>query len=421
MHGGRPRRLSGAKSRSAAGYVHHGRSPARHAAAAGRRGRPPGVRGDRLVEPVVLEVQVAGLPAVRRPHFALHPELPTAWREIRSAGVDVAGVARRDAGPTAARRKAGDGDRPAGSPGRPTAGAEPVAAAPPTSCALPAMVFRSGLRLAGGDVSFEIVSPRPCEGPVVRPLGALAAGTLAGVEYLGPGKHSSSTLDIETDEHLRFAPDPLKVTMPLMVGGDRSRHGGYGVGRHDAATRLRDAQFLRSDRRTPHGACAERRSGRRSAWRRFRWRKRSCGPSGKARSAAACRRRRTEPQQFAAVPGGLHGPLKSAEGWGHCVEAHWPRQPYAAIASTFWRLTGRVARLPKLVPGGRTCPTTPFTLSAAGPAWLDAERRQVGRCAPAAARRLVPLQRAVCAGAISRTRPAASARRRRRCCWTMPG
>ena len=32
-----------------------------------------------------------------------------------------------------------------------------------------------------------------------------------------PGEQSSSKLDIETDEHLRFAPDPLKVTMPLMA------------------------------------------------------------------------------------------------------------------------------------------------------------------------------------------------------------
>jgi len=45
-------------------------------------------------------------------------------------------------------------------------------------------------------------------------------------------------------------------------------------------------------------------------------------------------------------------PLKTAEGWGHCAEANWGRQPYADEASTVWRLTGQIPALPRLVPGG---------------------------------------------------------------------
>lgn len=45
-------------------------------------------------------------------------------------------------------------------------------------------------------------------------------------------------------------------------------------------------------------------------------------------------------------------PLKTAEGWGHCAEPNWPRQPYADQASTVWRLTGQIPALPRLVPGG---------------------------------------------------------------------
>ena len=52
---------------------------------------------------------------------------------------------------------------------------------------------------------------------MVRVFGGLRQGLFAGLEYLGAGEHSSSRLDIETDEHVRFAPDPLKVTMPLMA------------------------------------------------------------------------------------------------------------------------------------------------------------------------------------------------------------
>ena len=68
-----------------------------------------------------------------------------------------------------------------------------------------------------GDLSVKIAAAQAVEGPVVRSYGALEQGLFAGVEYLGKGEHSSSTLDIETPEHLRFEPDPMKVTMPLMA------------------------------------------------------------------------------------------------------------------------------------------------------------------------------------------------------------
>jgi hypothetical protein len=68
-----------------------------------------------------------------------------------------------------------------------------------------------------GDVRVTIRSDKPVEGPVVRVFGSLEQGLLAGVEYLGRGEHSSSKLDIETAEHLRVEPDPMKLTMPLMA------------------------------------------------------------------------------------------------------------------------------------------------------------------------------------------------------------
>ncbi len=68
-----------------------------------------------------------------------------------------------------------------------------------------------------GDLVVRIDSDRMAEGPVVRVPGLLEQGLLAGVEYLGKDECSSSRLDIETDEHLRFEPDPMDVTMPLMA------------------------------------------------------------------------------------------------------------------------------------------------------------------------------------------------------------
>src|SRR5208283_3669318 len=69
----------------------------------------------------------------------------------------------------------------------------------------------------GDEVSARIESDGPCEGPVLRAFGSLEQGLLPGLEYLAAGEHSSSSLDIETEEHIRFAPDPMKVTMPLMA------------------------------------------------------------------------------------------------------------------------------------------------------------------------------------------------------------
>jgi len=53
-------------------------------------------------------------------------------------------------------------------------------------------------------------------GPVFRPYGEMQQAVLNGVEYLEKGEHSSSTADIETREHLRFAPSPMDVTWQFM-------------------------------------------------------------------------------------------------------------------------------------------------------------------------------------------------------------
>ncbi|MGB9689920.1 MAG: hypothetical protein ACPLY8_13630, partial [Thermogutta sp.] len=80
---------------------------------------------------------------------------------------------------------------------------------------------RAQIHVDNGEVTFNLEATGKVgdevEGPVVRPVGLLQQGLFAGLEYLGKGERSSSTLDIETEEHVRFAPDPIKVTMPLMA------------------------------------------------------------------------------------------------------------------------------------------------------------------------------------------------------------
>ena len=206
--------------------------------------------------------------------------------------------------------------------------------------------------LRAGEISVAIASEVPCEGPVLRTLGSLEQGLFAGLEYLDKGESSSSTLDIETAEHIRFAPDPLKVTMPLMA---------FVTDRATAAMTWED-MGLQPVYATPDfldGA-----EGHRAALRGKKieatilvrkpapleeailWAVGKCGlpplpkpPRGPQAQADLCLK-------------ALNGPLKTAEGWGHCAEPGWPRRWFSDHASTIWRLTGEVPAAPALVPGG---------------------------------------------------------------------
>ena len=70
--------------------------------------------------------------------------------------------------------------------------------------------------LKDDELRFDLQSDIPVFGPVFRPHLKMQQAVLNGVEYLEKEEHSSSTADIETKEHLRFAPNPLDVTWPFM-------------------------------------------------------------------------------------------------------------------------------------------------------------------------------------------------------------
>ena len=211
--------------------------------------------------------------------------------------------------------------------------------------------------LRGEEISVAIQSDKPCEGPVLRALGGLEQGVFAGVEYLGKGERSSSTLDIETAEHIRFAPDPMKVTMPLMA---------FATDRMLAAMTWRD-MTLQPVFATPDfldGA-----AGHRAALRGKKIEAtilmRPPAPLEEAILWAVKKRglppvpkppRSREAQMTLSLKALTGLPLKTEEGWGHCAEPRWQREPFADCASTIWRLTGEVPHLPKLVMHGSHIP-----------------------------------------------------------------
>lgn len=225
-----------------------------------------------------------------------------------------------------------------------------------------------------GVLSVNIRSTRegtPIEGPVVRAFGDLEQGLFAGLEYLDRGEKSSSTLDIETEEHLRYAPDRLKVTMPLMA---------FVTGSTAVALTWRD-MTLQPIYATPNAfdGTAEHRMSLRGQAIEGRlkvasgtiedailWATREVG------LPALPKPPRSEQDQFDLCLWSLtEGPLHNEDGWGHCVEPNWRRDFHVDMVSTIWCLSGKLWQMPHLVPGGAHLPNeTAWLLTGRGEQWL---------------------------------------------------
>jgi len=333
------------------------------------------IRRDQPLEAVSIELTTGDFPPVRRTLFLHHAEADTDWI-VRPLGDFSLQVAR------------------SGLVARVRRGADLVATlAPLVHCdgklpklelvdEGPSLCFQGdGVRLTvsaeGNEISVSIEGPEGCEGPVVRALGGLEQGVFAGLEYLGKGERSSSKLDVETEEHLRFAPDPIKLTMPLMA---------FVTDRASVAMTWSD-MTLQPLFATPNffDAAADHRMALR-------------GPKIEATIRVdrlpleeaiywAVKKHglppipeppRSQAEQWALCLEALNGPLRTEAGWGHCIEPRWPRHPYADMASTVWRLTGSVPELPRLVYGGAHVSNESIYLVAGRAAeWREIRRRQV--------------------------------------------
>jgi hypothetical protein len=339
-------------------------------AAEGLMGFCLSTHADRPLDEATLELSVKDFPPLRRTLFLYHDDAPARYttRPLGPFTLEIArdgalGRIRRDGQTVAvlAPLVLCEGRLPAlklvAEPRAPLA----PAATPAGSPVPPVRLEGDGIVISvtpADDCQFSVAidSTKECEGPVVRALGALQQGLFAGLEYLDKGETSSSKLDVETDEHLRFAPDPLKVTMPLMslitdraslamTWDDMGLHPVFATPNFfDATPDHRMALRGRSIRATIQ-------VGRLSLEETILW-------AVKRRGLPALPRppRSGEQQRQLSLKALSGPPLKTAEGWGHCVEPQWKRQPFADIASAFWRLSGQVPKLPKLVPGGAHVP-----------------------------------------------------------------
>lgn len=330
----------------------------------------------RPLEPVVIDLACEGYPVWRRTLFAYQTAAPVRWLAAATPNYllrvapdgSMAQLIRNDRtvavlAPIVHR----DGDVPML---RPTIDRESV-----TLRGDDIQVRLGWDETKPGELEIEVQAEGIVEGPVVRSIGSLKQGILAGVEHLGSGETSSSRLDLETPDHLRFAPDPLLLTQPLM--STRTDLG--------TVTLVWDDMTLQPTYAVPNffDGSADHRMALRG--RRIVARVR-LGDSLEDDIVWAVQRHglppvparpRSEAEQRALCVRALSGPLRTAAGWGHCVESQFGRHPFADMGSTWWRLTGEIPQLSELVPGGAHL-ANPAIYFVTGRAqqWLDHQRSQ---------------------------------------------
>lgn len=305
--------------------------------------------GRQPLEVAKAELHTPQWPRVRRAAMVFHPKAETQWivKQQGNATLEIAPDG------SAARLRLGGSLVAALAPLIHFDGHVPPLAARVTEHG--AMLTGDGvevlLELAGADLCVSIRADSQCEGPVVRVFGPLEQGLFAGLEYLGRGERSSTKLDVQTQEHLRFAPDPMKVTMPLMA---------FVTDRAGVALAWDNMQ-LQPVYATPNFFDGD--DDHRMALRgrridavvhvdRTRLEELIYWAVKRQGLPPVPEPPRTTEEQWALCMEAFTGPLHNENGWGHCVEQRWTRQPFADIASTIFRLTGKVPELPRLVPGG---------------------------------------------------------------------
>jgi len=234
------------------------------------------------------------------------------------------------------------------------------------------------LAVKGDEISVSIACHRDVEGPIVRAIGSLEQGLFAGLEYLGKGEKSSSKLDIETDAHRRFAPDPMLVTMPLMA---------CTTDRGTVAMTWKD-MTLRPVFASPNvlDGAADHRMGLRGRKidatilvnkapleAAISWSVKRAGGFPPLPKAP-----RSDKAQADLAMRAINGPISGPGGWGHCAEARWQRRYYADIASTIWRITGKAPKTGPLVGGGAHVRNdTIFFVTGQAERWLALRRGEV--------------------------------------------
>ena len=311
--------------------------------------------GRSVFEPFDVSIDSRNLPSLRRRVYLYQKDAAADWMQIGSSALKLE-IAADGSGARLSYH------------GRVCAILSPLAECQGQS--VPLKVSRTGrsFSLSGGPVrklTFQVEkgmvrvdldATERVTGPVLRVLGRLEQGLLAGVEYLGQGEESSTTLDLEGPEHLRYEPDPSLLTMPLATF----------VTREASVAMLWEDPSLQPIFSTPnqYDGSPDHLAALKGEHLRYRLR---VAPGfekgGRLEDAVlwAVNTRglpdlpaptRTDAAQVGLYIEALTNSILSTNGWYHARWSGADAQWYADHASSLWRLTGKVPEMPALVPGG---------------------------------------------------------------------
>ena len=311
----------------------HGEEP-RSATARSAAGQPPGeagasqiftipLRRSGPVENVAFSASSEGLPEVGRSIFVYHDDLAPEWLELALAG------GKLQIAPDGSAGRILHADQPVAvlaplvhCEGR---AARLAAAMTPEGIAVRGEGIDLAIAVSGSEIHFSIRGAQPCEGPVVRVLGGLEAGLLAGLEHLGRGEAGRPGW-MWRPRRPPFRADPLLLTMPLMsIVTDRAPSRSPGTTCGPAGLRRRTSSTRRAiTMAAPRYEDRGRGPGRPRAARRG---DRLVGQAAWAALAAGGRERRAQERCLK----GSTGPENRGR-LGHCVEDRWPRRYFADMA-----------------------------------------------------------------------------------------
>ncbi|MCL2305030.1 MAG: hypothetical protein FWC43_06760 [Planctomycetaceae bacterium] len=219
------------------------------------------------------------------------------------------------------------------------------------------------LTLRENEIDFHVEPVRSSgifEGPVLRVPGRLKGGLLCGVEYLGPGDVSSSNIDVREPNNNRSVPPKDWITFPLATVASESLSVGLcwddmelqptfsSPNRFDLADDHRVAlQGVKIDATI---RLVEPAANQDPITEMIRW---AVHRRGLPELPAAPR---TNGEQTQLCIAALDGPLRGSDkiSWGYFAEDDdkIPKEPYADVLSTLYRLKGELPRVAGLVPEG---------------------------------------------------------------------
>ncbi len=316
--------------------------------------------GTKPFENVTFSVESEGLPPLAHSVFVFRPDVPVDWLVLYDEDLSFQ-IAPDGSG---ARIYRGGGLVGVMAPLVSIGGEVPsmrLVGADQTTASFASDAFEAlEIKIKGGEVSYDLKSSTVAEGPVMRVVGRLEQGLLAGVEYLGRDEPSSSTADIETEEHIRFEPDPMWVTMPLMavITEEHSVAVGWDDMRYQPV--FATPNFL--------DGAADHRMGLKGTGIKATVRiEKGFGQGARMEDLIlwAVNRNglpplpeppRTVEEQMELCLKGLGAPLRGDDGWDHCYfsdgRPRGTRRFFVDHVSTLWQLTGKMPEVPQLVPGG---------------------------------------------------------------------